>query len=589
MTLSSRQIYLQLLQYVVPYWRTFLLSIVAMIVLAITEPTIPALLKPMLDGSFVDKNLSTVNLIAGLLVVLFVIRGLAGYVSQVALAWVANKLVMDLRSLMFDKLITLPAGYHDNNPSGTLISKFTFDVTQVTEAATHVLTVLIRDSLAIAGLLAWMLYLNWKLTLIALMTAPLIVFIVQKISVRLRSMSVHIQQSMGEITHILEEVIDGHKVMKVFGAQEYERERFTRSADRNRRYLQKFASASATSAPLAQLIVALAFAAIIYLSARQSAAGEITVGGFVSFFAAMGMLFAPLKRLTSVNAPLQKGIAAAQSAFQLVAESSEVDKGTRVLDHPVRGQLVFKNVSFSYPGKEKPALNDISLVFQEGETVALVGPSGSGKTTLINLIPRFHAPTSGQIFFDGIETSTLRLTSLRSHIALVSQDIVLFNDTIAANIAYGRRGVRESAIVDAAIAAHAMEFIQDLPEGLDTLIGEEGVRLSGGQRQRLAIARAFLKNAPLLILDEATSSLDASSERHIQDALEHLQRGRTTIVIAHRLSTIERSDRIVVMAGGCIQGMGTHAALLESNSLYAGLYRFQFARQGARLTVAGTN
>ena len=579
--MDSRQIYLRLLSHVKPYWRVFLLSITAMVVLAATEPAIPALLRPMLDGSFVKKDPDSVTLIAVLLVVVFLVRGVAVYASKFGLAWVSSKLVMDLRIRMFDKLIKLPVKYYDHNASGNTISKFTYNVTLVTEAATTVLMTLVRDTLSLIGLLAWMLYLDWALTIIALITAPLTVYVIKKLTARLRVMSHNIQVTMGNMTHVLEEVMGGYKVIRVFGGEDYERQRFRDVANLARRYWMKFAAANIVTSPVAQIFSAIALSIIIYISAHKSAAGELTIGTFVSFFAAMGMLLPIVKRLTGINGPLQMGLVAAQSVFAFMDEAVEPDPGDKTIDR-ARGRLAFEGVSFFYDRRNAPALHDISFTISPGENIALVGASGSGKSTLINLLPRFYSPSSGHIYLDGIDTDTLTLASLRRNIALVTQDIVLFDGTIAENIAYANvdvtSGVASGAdIIDAARAAHAMEFIEKMPEGLDTLIGENGVRLSGGQRQRLAIARAFLKNAPILIFDEATSSLDTESERQIQIAFQELQQGRTTIVVAHRLSTIERSDRIVVMTDGRIDDIGTHTELLGRNRIYAGLHQFQFS------------
>jgi len=514
-----------------------------------------------------------------LLVLTFLIRGASGFVGVVTLTWVSSRLVMDLRARMFDKLVTLPTNYYDQNTTGALISKVTFDATQVTDAATHAITVLVRDSLAVLGLLAWLLYLDAQLTMVALVAAPLVVLVVKYFSKRLRRMSQGLQRSMGDLTHVIEEAIDGQKVVRSFGAEDYERRRFHDVINAARRFQVKFIMASAANAPIAQLITSVALAVIVWLAANRSAAGEITVGGFVSFFSAMAMLFSPLKRLTGVNGNLQRGIAAATSVFALIDEHSEVDEGTRSIKR-ARGDLVFRGVDFSYGGREeRRAVNGIDLEVAAGQTVALVGPSGSGKTTIANLIPRFYDPDRGVIELDGIDIRELTLASLRRNVALVSQDIVLFNETVAGNIAYGPLADSPpEAIRAAADAAHASEFIDRLPDGLDTQIGNRGVRLSGGQRQRLAIARAFLKDAPVLILDEATSSLDTGSERHIQEAIEELRHGRTTIIIAHRLSTIERADRIVVMADGAVSDIGTHQELIERNKLYGALYRFQFVR-----------
>lgn len=577
MELSSRELYLRLMRFVLPYWRMFLLAMAALLVSAASEPAIPALLKPMLDGSFVHKDKSYMHLFPLLLIGLFLIRGLASFVSAVSTQWVAGMLVMSLRQKMFGKFVALPTAYYDTHPTGNLISKLTFDVEQVTSAATEVWTVIIRDSLTILGLLGWMLYLNWKLTLIALVSAPLIALVVKLVSGRLRSMSRAIQRAMGNITHLLEEVIKGHKVVKVFSGQEYEAGRFSQAIDLARRYRLRLVAASAANVPMVQMVAVLALAAIVYVASMQSAQDELTVGGFVSFIGAMAMLFAPLKRLTGVNEQLQKGLAAAESVFALVDEPVEQDTGTIALPR-AQGAVEFRGVSFSYAAGKR-ALHDISIAIEPGETVALAGPSGSGKTTLASLISRFYHPEQGQILVDGIDIAQIRLTDLRANIALVSQDVVLFNDTVAANIAYGalRQAPREE-IVAAARAAHAMEFIEQLPEGLDTVIGENGVRLSGGQRQRMAIARALLKNAPILIFDEATSALDSAAEREVQSALELLRKGRTTLVIAHRLSTIEHADRIVIMQHGRIVETGTHKSLLARGGLYAKLYQLQSMR-----------
>lgn len=581
--LSSKQLYLRLLRYVLPYWRMFAISIAAMIVVAASEPAFPALLKPMLDGSFIKKDPATMRLVPLLLVALFVGRGIANFVSSYCISWVANRLVMDLRAEMFRKLIYLPIPYYDHQSSGNLISKLSYDVSQVTGAATVVVTVLVRDSLTIVGLLAWLLYLNWKLTLIALVITPMIALVTRLVSQRLRSLNREAQRGMGDITHVLEETIRCQKVVKVFGGETYESARFHNAIDKMRRYNMKLAVAAGLNVPVVQIFAAIALATIVYLATLQSAANETTVGGFVSFITAMLMLLAPIKSLTGVNEALQRGLAAAESIFGLIDEKPEPDPGTREIGR-TKGAVEFRHVTFGYGQASKHALEDFSLIIQPGETVALVGQSGSGKTTLANLIPRFYAPTSGQILLDGFDTRELKLASLRANIAMVSQDVMLFNDTVAANIAYGAKSnATEAEIIAAAEAAHAMEFIRDMPEGLQTFIGENGVRLSGGQRQRLAIARALLKNAPILILDEATSALDTESERYVQAALETLMQGRTTLVIAHRLSTIEKADKIVVMQKGRVVETGTHQELLALDGAYAKLHRIQFDLGGASI------
>ena len=577
---DGRKLYLRLLKFVAPYWRVFMAAIVAMIVLAATEPAVPALLKPTLDDGFLAKDLGTVALMSVLLVLIFLVRGLAAYTSAFTMAWVAGKVVMDLRLRMFEKLLSLPATYFDNHPSARLISKITFDANQVTEAASYVITVLVKDTLAIVGLLAWMFYLNWQLALVSLTAVPVVSFIVYRFSKRLRLMSQKLQETMGDVTFAVDEAIGGNKEIRIFGGQAYEQSRFARTANWVRRFQLKFAVAAAAVAPIAQLTTSVAAAVILYYAAHQAVADQITVGGFASFFGAMALLFSPLKRVTNVNARLQKGLAGAQSVFALLDHEPEPDRGNETLDE-VRGRIEFRDVTFSYGGNSAAALESVSFVIEPGETVALVGASGSGKSTIANLIPRFYRPASGEIVLDDHNLEDIRLDSLRHHIALVSQDIVLFDDTLGANIAYGPRAqVQAEAIVDAAKSAHAWAFIEQLEDGLDTVIGENGVRLSGGQRQRVAIARAFLKDAPILILDEATSSLDTVSEQQVSAAVESLRQGRTTLVIAHKLSTIERADRIIVLKAGQIVGIGTHAELLRDNQVYAALYRFQFSAQG---------
>ena len=585
---DSTAIYLRLVRHVLPHWRTFALGTTMMIVLGLTEPAFPAILEKVIS-SFEQRTLDAIPLYAALFLGVFFVRGLSSFLSTYALESVAARLVLDLRREMFDRLMRIPAPVYDNVSSGSLISKVTYDAQQVTQAAVHSVTVLVRDSVAVIGLLGWMLWIDWQLTLIALAAAPPVVAVVVYFSRRLRRMSHGVQRTMGDVTHVLQESIEGHKVVKVFSGQAYETRRFADAANRVRRFQVKFVVAAAATAPIAQMFTAVALAIILLLSAQRFAAGALTISDFVSFFTAMAMLFSPLKRLTRVNARIQQGIAAATSVFALIDSPVETDHGAARIPR-ARGRLEFDSITFRYLDDRQPALDAVSLTIEPGETVALVGPSGSGKTTMAGLVPRFHDPESGQVRIDGTDVRDLTLESLRANVALVSQDIVLFDDTVAANIAYGATaGAPCETIVAAARAAHAMEFIEAMPEGLDTVIGERGVKLSGGQRQRLAIARAILKDAPILILDEATSSLDSESERHIQEAVETLREGRTTLVIAHRLSTIEGADRIVVMDRGRIADVGTHAELIDRNGLYAGLYRFQFVRRERLAPLAGNH
>ncbi|MBI4937128.1 MAG: lipid A export permease/ATP-binding protein MsbA, partial [Nitrosomonadales bacterium] len=576
MKATSARLYLRLLGYVRPYWRAFAVSVLGMAVTAATEPLLPALLKPLLDGTFVHKDDTVIRLAPLLILAIFFVRGVASFVGTYAIGWVGNKLVMDLRAEMFRKLLALPARYYDDRATGSLISRLTFDVAQVAAAATSVVTVIVRDTIIIAGLLGWLFYLNWKLTLLSLLMAPVIAFLIRLLNGRMRASSRDSQHAMGDLAQVIEESVAAHRVVKLFGGQEYEAGRFGERANWVRRHGMKQAAAAAANVPIVQMVAAVALAVIIYIATVQSKSDETTVGGFLSFIAAMLMLTAPIKRITGVSEHMQRGLAAAESVFELLDTPGEEDPGQAGIGR-AEGRLAFEHVSLSYRGDGRYALRDICLDIPAGQTVALVGASGSGKSTLANLVPRFYLPTGGRITLDGRDLSGLALAELRDNIALVSQEVVLFNDTVAANIAYGgMRGAAEEEIRAAAEAAHAMEFIRDLPQGLQTLAGEKGVRLSGGQRQRIAIARALLKNAPVLILDEATSALDSESERHVQAALETLMRGRTTLVIAHRLSTIEKADRIVVLHKGEIAETGTHRELLARGGAYASLYRAQF-------------
>lgn len=573
--MNSTILYGRLLHYIVPYWRIFAGAIFAMIIAALTEPALPALLKPLLDNGFVEKDPFFIKLMPFLLIIIVFIRGITTFMSTVGMTWIASRLVMDLRLAMFNKIITLPTTDFDNLSSGVLLSKVTYDATRVMAAATEALIVLVRDSLAVLGLLIWMFYIDWLLSLIVFTVVPFITFVVRRVSRWLRKMNTATQEAMGDMTHILEETITGHKLVKVFGGQPYEKNRFQQAGDKVRRLAVKTEAVSALSVFIVQLLIASALAVIIYIAAKQSATNAITVGGFVSLFTAMGMLFAPIKRLTKVNDQLQQGLAAAQSVFNLLDRASENDCAPQIKQSSTfTGKVSFHDVSFTYPGQIQPAVHAINLTIQAGETVALVGASGSGKTTLANLIPRFYTVTNGQILIDNQNIRELPLTLLRANLALVSQEVVLFNDTVAANIAYGEMTNKSrTEVVTVAEAAYVLEFIEQLPDGLDTMIGERGVKLSGGQRQRLAIARAFLKNAPILIFDEATSALDAQSERRIQQAFEKLRHGRTLIIIAHRLSTITQADRILVMDRGRIVEEGTHQSLLAREGVYAKQYR----------------
>ncbi len=577
--MTSTELYLRLLHYVAPYWRVFAAAIVGMVVVAATGPALAALLKPLLDGSFVHRDETVIRLIPLAVVGIFLIRGIGSYVGDYSIHWVGTKVVLDLRRAIFDRLLVLPTSFYADQASGALVSRVTYDAAQVTTASTNALTVVVKDSLTTLGLMGWLFFLQWKLTLALLVVGPALAGVIRAASRRLRRANRTAQEAMGEMTQVVQETVDCNRVVKVFGGEGYETSRFQKTADRVRRFTMRHVATAAATVPITQLVLAIGVSAIIYYAAKQSGSGELSVGGFVSFVTAVGMLSGSLKRLTQINEDIQRGLAASESVFYLLDQKPEPDTGTVTIER-TRGEIEFQEVTFAYQDADRPALRDVSLKVRPGETVALVGPSGGGKTTLANLIPRFYRPQKGRILLDGIDINDFQLKSLRSNISLVSQEVMLFNDTVSANIAYGvMNGASEQDIIAAAEAAHAMEFIRAMPGGLLALIGENGVKLSGGQRQRLAIARALLKNAPVLVLDEATSALDAESERNVQAALDALMRNRTTIVIAHRLSTIERADRIVVLDAGRVVETGNHRELLERNGLYASLYQIQFREE----------
>ena len=574
---ESRDLYLRLLGHVRPHWKGFVLTLAATVLAAATEPLFPALMKPLLDKGFGQGGNDWLAWLPLAIIGIFVLRGVAGFFASYGMSWVSNRVITDLRQLMFERLMRLPTSYFDAHASSVPATRIAYDVNGVAAAATSTLTVLIRDSLSVLGLVAWLLYLNWKLTLISLAVIPLTALVVRAFSKRLRKLSLAAQDGMAQMNEVLQESIRGQKVVKIFGGEQHATSRFSRVNNALRGYGMRQAIAAAAVAPITQIFASVGLAIVVYVALHQSAGNETTVGGFVSFITAMLLLLAPLKHLADINAPLQRGLAAAESVFRLLDEAPEVDAGTMALGR-ARGEIEFAAIGLRYPGAERDALTAIDLQIRPGETVALVGPSGGGKTSLVNLVPRFYHAGSGQIRIDGQNIETLTLESLRGNIAHVGQDVFLFDDTVAANIAYGgKRDATRGEIEAAARAAHALEFIAAMPQGFDTVIGENGARLSGGQRQRIAIARAILKDAPILILDEATSALDSESERAVQDALETLMTGRTTLVIAHRLSTVEHANRIVVLSHGRIAEIGNHAELLAANGLYASLYRLQFA------------
>jgi subfamily B ATP-binding cassette protein MsbA len=565
------------LRYVSPYLTGFIVAVIGMAIVAATETGFAALMQPMLDGSFVDRDPDTIKWVPVALLGIFIVRGVGGFGSGYGMAWVSRNVVRDMREQAFLHMLDLPTSFYDKQSSGHLTSKLIYDVEQIAQAAASAITTIVRDSLTILGLMAWMFYLNWKLSLVFIVIAPFITFLVVRISRRFRAISRRIQRSMGNVSQSAQQLVHGQRIIKIFDGKQTETHAFQGINEHNRRQHLKLAATSAASVPVSQFLAALALAAVLYIATSEAMVNPPTVGEFMSFITAAMLLLAPMKRLTGVASSWQRGMAAAQSVFEVLDQPAEKDDGTTALER-AKGDIEYRNVSFRYNSGAAPALKNVSFKAHAGESVAIVGRSGSGKSTLVNLLARFYEPQDGVISIDGIPVQDVRLTDLRKQIAMVSQDITLFNDTIAHNIAYGSlHNASQQDIVAAAEAAHAMEFINELPQGLQTMVGDRGSLLSGGQRQRIAIARAILKDAPILILDEATSALDTQSERYIQSALEQLMKGRTTLVIAHRLSTIESADTILVMRDGEIIEQGNHRGLISSDGHYAALHRMQFS------------
>jgi subfamily B ATP-binding cassette protein MsbA len=576
MTKADRALYLRLIGFLKPNWKAFLIAVLCMIFTAATEPVFPAIMKHLLDSGFRTSDARMVWLIPASIVLLFLARGILSFVTNYLMTWVSTRLVVDLRRALFDKLLGAPTQSFQTIPASYWITRIHNDVDGINQAATTVLVTAVRESLTAVALLSYLVYLDWKLTLITLTVGPVIAVLIQSFGSRIRKASKASLESLRAVAHTVEETTAANKVIKIYGGQAQQRERFYTVTESFRRSMMKEAVPASALTPITHMTASIAIAFIIYmaLSRAMGQAGD-TAGGFVSFITAMLLLISPIKQLTTISPILQRGLAACESVFGVLDAPVEADAGKgRLLN--CKGDIRFENVSFRYPGSDKLALDKIDLHVKPGQTIALVGASGGGKSTLAAMIPRFYAPNEGRITVDGIDIATLALANLREHIALVSQDIVLLNDTVSANIAFGRsRGADNTKVKEAAIAAHAWEFISKLPQGLDTVTGENGATLSGGQRQRIAIARALLKDAPILILDEATSALDTESERVVQDALAALMLERTTLVIAHRLSTVERADFILVLDQGRIVESGDHATLIQRNGYYANLQRLQ--------------
>ena len=570
---SERVLLARLFRYVRPHWRVFALGVVAMMLTGSTETALPAIMQHLLDDGFGGKGNPQLMWTAPLMIIgLFVGRGMFTFTMNYAMNEVSNSVLYDLRKQMFDRLVQMPVSYFSTHSAGTIIARLVNDVQNVTQSLASVLVIMVRDTCVILGLLGWLLYLNWQLTMIAFVLIPMVALAVGAFSRRMRRLSGEQLRYTGELTSVVGEAIHGNPVIKVYAGQEHERSRFAAASRQLQGFARRMTVASSLLVPITQVMAAVAVSLVIALALYQSQQDRTTVGGFVSFLTAMLMILNPLKHLADVNGQLQRAFAAADAVFHFIDEPIENDHGTQEIER-AKGALRFEGVRFGYEGSTSLALKGIDLEIKAGETVALVGGSGGGKTTLANLLPRFYSVTDGRILLDDIPIESLKLESLRRQIAWVSQQVMLFNDTIANNVAYGsRRGASEADVRAALDAAYLTEFVASLPDGINTMIGDNGIRLSGGQRQRLSIARALLKNAPILVLDEATSALDNESERFVQAALDKLMHGQTTLIIAHRLSTIEKADRILVLDDGRIVESGTHAELIELGGLYARLH-----------------
>ncbi len=574
-------VYGRLWRYVLPHRGIGLVALIAMATTAVVEMSMVALVEPLMDEALVAKNLETARWLPIAFVVVFILRGVAGFATEASLGWIGRTVISSLRRDLFRKFLTLPSKFFENQSSGPLMSRMTYNVEMVAESVTTVVTILVRDVLTVIAAIGLMIYQSARLFVLVAIVLPVVALLIRALGTAFRRYSNRIQDSVGEVTQVTEEVLSGNRIVKIFGGQDYEMQRLVDVDEGNRRQNMKLIRVRSFGVAVTQVVFGFGIAGVVYFAGIESVNNNLSPGSFMAFFGAMMLMMQPLRRVTNVNATLQRGIAAGDSVFRVIDEQDEVDEGS-IREGRIEGKVEFRNVNFSYGKDDAAVLRDLSLEVDAGRTLAIVGHSGSGKSTLVSLLPRFHDIDSGEILLDGRPLTDYALGFLRDNISLVSQDVVLFNDTIANNLAYGKlKSCSRAELLEAAEAAHVLEFVREMPKGLETRVGDRGVLLSGGQRQRIAIGRALLKNAPLLILDEATSSLDTKSERRIQDALNALMKDRTTFVIAHRLSTVENADRIIVLDQGRIVESGTHAELLAAGGHYAALYHMQFSEDAA--------